>query len=578
MKQKIFWKIFGGQLIITMITSLLIIAFSFSAIRSFYIRTVERNLIRQGEIMKPEVVALLEADRIDDLKNMVLSIGERIPVRITVVRRDGFVLADSEEDPDVMEDHQFRPEVLRALGGEIGTSSRLSRTLNRKMFYIGIPIVRKGEIVEVLRLSMFAEDIREVFTDIRSDIALIFGVMVLLSILAVLILSRSISRPLQLLTEASRRIGAGKFETRVYLDRRDEVGELAKSFNFMTEHIKQLFTDLTRRRDELNTVLDAMDEGLVVLDGESRIRLCNKSFKKIAGRGEIADKYQWEIIREKDFTDYVKNMLQEKRGGVQEIAIRDKIYQCNGVFLSGRDEFVITLSDITEIKKLEKVKKDFVSNVSHELRTPLTSIKGFIETMEEEPAEDHTKYIDIIKRNTERLIAIVNDLLSLSELEDRRPDMTSENVDLEKLVMDVMEFFTPLIKNKGIKLNLTVEPGLPQINGNNLELEQMLSNLIDNAVKYTEKGSISLTLSKVDDGVRIHVSDTGIGIPRKDLKRIFERFYVVDKSRSRISGGTGLGLSIVKHIVLRHRGKIEVESAMGEGTQVTIFLPGPVVS
>ena len=558
---------------VTVLMSLLIIAFSFSAIRSFHIKTIKRNLERQGEILKPEIVSLLESDRTEDLGRLVMDTGKKIQVRITVIRKDGFVLADSEEDPDEMEDHQFRPEILRALGGEIGSSSRLSRTLKRKMYYVGIPIIREGDITEVLRLSMFSDDIRKVFKDIRSDIAVIFGVMILLSILAVLILSRSISRPLQLLTTASRRIGAGDFETKVYLPRRDEIGELSKSFNFMTDRIHRLFGDLSRRQNELNTVLDAMEEGLVVLNLESRVLLYNRSFRKIAARDEIADKYLWEIIREKGFTDYVKSLIQNKRGVVQEVDLGERVYQCNGVFLSDRDEFVITLADITEIKKLESIKKDFVSNVSHELRTPLTSIKGFIETIENEPSGDLRKYTEIIKRNTDRLIAIVNDLLVLSELENRRPDMTRENVDLEALLKGVLEFFSPLIKNKGLKLNLSVETGLPKFSGDALELEQMLSNMIDNAVKYTEKGSISLTLSKVSGGIRIHVADTGIGIPRKDLKRIFERFFVVDKSRSRKSGGTGLGLSIVKHIVLRHRGKIEVESTLGEGTEFTLVFP-----
>jgi len=573
MKKPIFWKIFGSQLLIILLMSALILILSFHSIRSFHQDTLQRNLERVGESLKISIVPMLAEGKIDELDELIKTTGKRIQVRITVIRNNGEVLADSAEDPIVMEDHQFRPEILRALGGEVGRSFRFSRTVQKKMFYVGIPVMRGEGVSEVMRLSVYADDMQGLLSTIRSDIAVIVGVMVLLSMAAVLILSRSISRPIHVLTEASRRIAAGDFESKVFLSRKDEMGELAESYNFMTEHISRLFSDLTRQHDELNTVLDAMLEGLVVLDAQGRIRLHNRSFKMIAQHDDITGKFHWEIIRDQKFDGFIKGMLQKKRGAVEELELSGKTYQCNGIFLSTRDELVLTMSDMTETRKLERIKKNFVSNVSHELRTPLTSIKGFIETLEDDRSADHRDYIGIIKRNTDRLIAIVNDLLTLSELENQKTTGSQADVDLKRLLLDVIDLFAPLIENKGIELNLSTDPRLPTIKGDVLELEQMLSNLIDNAVKYTEKGVISLTLSRVEKGISIKVSDTGIGIPEKDLDRIFERFYVVNKSRSRKSGGTGLGLSIVKHIVQRHRGEITVESAAGKGTLFTVVLP-----
>jgi len=270
--------------------------------------------------------------------------------------------------------------------------------------------------------------------------------------------------------------------------------------------------------------------------------------------------------------ELIKRGLEEKKNLIEEIALGEKIFLTSIAFIPSMNEISLIFHNITEIKRLEKIKKDFVLNVSHELRTPLTAIKGFIETLDEEIDAKHKHYLDILKRHTDRLINIVQDLLSLSKLEEKDVELNIEQVNLKSLIGEVLILFKNKIKEKGLSLRLALEDISP-IRGDTFKLEQMFINLIDNAVKYTDKGGIEISLKEEDKYVVIGIKDTGIGIPDKDINRIFERFYVVDKSRSRKLGGTGLGLSIVKHIVLLHNGKIDVESVPGKGTKFTIRLP-----
>jgi two-component system phosphate regulon sensor histidine kinase PhoR len=234
---------------------------------------------------------------------------------------------------------------------------------------------------------------------------------------------------------------------------------------------------------------------------------------------------------------------------------------------------VVILYDITEMKNVEKIKKDFVVNVSHELRTPLTAIKGFVETLEESVEDENRNFVEIIKRNTDRLINIVEDLLVLSELEEKGTTLELEELQLKEMVERILKIFEPRMKEKGLGLELHVKGSAPRIMADAFKLEQALINLIDNAVKYTEKGTIAISLRYQDSQVMIEIKDTGIGIPEEHIPRLFERFYVVDKSRSKRLGGTGLGLSIVKHIVLLHNGTLQVKSLPSQGTTFSISLP-----
>ena len=284
-------------------------------------------------------------------------------------------------------------------------------------------------------------------------------------------------------------------------------------------------------------------------------------------------KLYWEIIRNPRLAELLKNAGERREKFLEELTLEGKVFMCSGAPLEGGEGIVSVFYDITEIKNVEKVKKDFVSNVSHELRTPLTSIKGYAETLRKEiDTATGKKYLETIERNTDRLINIVNDLLLLSNLEEKAA-LELEDIDLGGLLENVIRIFDQRLKDKHLSFLIDVKDHLPPIKADRFKLEQMLVNILDNAVKYTDRGEITVSMDVHDKKVYIQVKDTGIGIPKDDIPRVFERFYVVDKSRSRKSGGTGLGLSIVKHIVLLHNVTIDIDSALGKGTLLTVTLP-----
>ncbi len=482
------------------------------------------------------------------------------------------MLADSQENPKKMENHGARPEVVEARSGKTGRALRFSSTKNQEMLYVAVPMEKNGRVVGVLRTSLFLAQIESLLSSLKMDILKVALIIAVLSLIGALLFSNSLSRPIKELMAAASRIGSGDFSAHVFLKKRDEIGRLADTFNYMSEQLSTSFSELSREKQELDAIISSLKEGLVVLDKRGAILHCNDSFRMLTAANVAEGQLFWEVFRNPDFTQLLEKSRKEKKGYTGEVEFADKIYACSVTFLEAGEKTVSVFHDITEIKKLERVKKDFVVNVSHELRTPLTAIKGFVETLEEEVTEEGKHYLDIIQRNTDRLINIVSDLLLLSELEEKE-ELQVEKIDLKALAQNVLHMFDHRLKEKGLTLSLEAAEGLPGIHGDPFKLEQMFVNLMDNALKYTEKGGITVSFCATDDRVSVQVTDTGIGIPKQDLPRIFERFYVVDKSRSRQFGGTGLGLSIVKHIVLLHNGAIDVQSSQGAGTTVTVILP-----
>jgi two-component system phosphate regulon sensor histidine kinase PhoR len=353
----------------------------------------------------------------------------------------------------------------------------------------------------------------------------------------------------------------------------DELRELGHSFNAMVEKTRGRMEQYIVRNEELTNIISSIHEGVLVLDTQGRITLCNHSFKKIFNKEIVEGKYYWEVLRDVKLSEVIGRITVEERYFTEEIQIDEETFLCSANFIISAQRIVLILHEITEIRNLALVKKDFVANVSHELRTPLTAIKGFAETLEEESSARHKKYFAIIKKHTDRITRIIQDLLLLSELEERGFLMERGEVNLEALVGNVLKIFGQKASEKDLSVKVDIHPAARRIRADAFKLEQLLINLVDNAIKYTEKGEIRITSTAYNGLLKIEVRDTGIGIPREHLGRIFERFYVVDKSRSKKLGGTGLGLSIVKHIVLLHNGEISVESKPKAGTHFTISLP-----
>ncbi len=573
MRISLFTRIFGGYLLVIALVSLLIPVLSFQAIKRNYTEMFTSSLKNLGISLAPQIADYLQKGKIGELGAYSKGLGEEIHTRITVVDPTGVVLADSEKDPRTMENHSGRPEVAEALRGSIGKSIRFSITVDDEMIYVALPIEKDGRLRGVLRMSAFLRDINRLLAHLQEKILQVALIITVIALLAALAISRGLSKPIKELVLAARNIAKGDFNSRITVTNQKELKELANSFNEMTVQIRDLFVHLNRQNEELGTIISSIQEVLLVLRKDGTIKLTNESFKKISNDPSPEGKFFWEVLRSPEFDDLVNRVKAEKRNISAEAELKDRVYFCSATLLASKEEIVTVCHDITDLKNLEQVKKDFVANISHELRTPLTAIKGFVETLEEEEQIENIRYLDIIKRHTGRLMNIVRDLLILSELEEKNLEAHFEEVFLNGTVSDMVKLFEQQAKQKGLSIEVDAERDDFVVRADPFKLEQMFINLIDNAIKYTDSGQVVISLREKGGNAEISVADTGAGISQEHLKRIFERFYVADKSRSKKLGGTGLGLSIVKHIVLLHGGTIDVESVPGKGTRFVVTLP-----
>jgi len=573
MKITIFFKAFFWYAVLAIVLLSTVLIYSIDTMSDHYVETLTAHLYDLGKVFSLQILTLVEDGDLAELNGVVSRIGDETGTRITVIDASGVVLADSMEDPLQMENHAARPEIRRALRGEVGSATRFSGTTGEDMHYVAVPLAIGGEITGVLRISRFLTEIDRVLWVLEKRIITIAIISLVISLIGAFVFSATLSRPVRDLIEASRSVAGGDLDTRVILSGRDELRELGDSFNVMTGQIQQLFGELSRRQEELAGIISSIRDGLAVLDADGRVILSNDAFRSISGEEEVDGKFYWEVLRAADFGDLVKTASAEKKSVVGEIRHEGKIYSCGASYVEAQDEVVVWFHDITEIRGVERVKKDFVVNLSHELRTPLTAIKGFLEAASDEVAGEAGHYLDIVKRHTDRLADIVEDLLNLSELEDRGSEIEPEEVDLEGVVRNVATIFERRLRDKHLSIRISAAEDVPRVMGDSYKLQQIFVNLIDNAIKYTEAGGITILIDAEGDAVTATVSDTGIGIPEEHRTRIFERFYVVDKSRSRKVGGTGLGLSIVKHIVLMHGGEISVTAVPGGGTAFKITFP-----
>ncbi len=578
MKRSIFLRVFVTYALLLLVFAALFLAVSFRTIKSHYLQTLARNLEILSRVIRPTVLSFLEERRLAELDALLKNQGKAVKTRLTVVDAEGVVLGDSEEDPSKMENHRFRPEIVEALRGKTGHSVRFSTTVREDMLYVAIPLEKDGTIIGALRSSLFISDINLLLASLRQEIGGVMGIIILFALVGAYFFSRTISQPIRELAQASRRVARGDFNVKMSPRFKDEWRDVATSFNAMTDEIKSLVVSLRNKKEDLDSILASMQEGILVLEKGGRIILSNASARRIFRQDQLEGKFYWEVAKTASFAQLVEGVRERGESLVSEVSLDERTYLGSASFLPAPERLVIVLSDITEMHNLAKVKKDLVVNVSHELRTPLTAIKGFAETLENEVEEKNIAYVRTILRHTDRMIRIVENLLLLAALEEPTLGLETEPVDLAELVEKIFKTFEPKAKEKGLAFRFVAEPDLPLIEVDPFRIEQMVINLVDNAIKYTDKGEVLVSLGKRENGLVFEVCDTGVGIPEEHLSRIFERFYVVDKSRAKKLGGTGLGLSIVKHIVHLHGGTIEVQSKPQQGSIFRVFLPFPRTS
>ena len=571
------WKYFFIYLILTVAISSILVFLSSREIRKHHIAFLKNSLRKKAVLIERIIESFLIDKNFDQLDSEIKEIGKNIGYRITIIGKEGIVFADSEDDPNRMENHSNRPEIYQALKNNFGYTIRYSTTLEEDMLYVAIPAVVEGEKVGVIRVSSYLKDINYAVNSVIIKIILITSILIFLVLIVSFLLSRAFSKPIGEIAKAAENIKKGNFNTRIFIRRKDEIGVLANSINEMARELQRLFNEIKIEKEELKLVLSSMKEALIVISEEGKILLYNESFNKVLNiNHDIKGKYYWEIIQNDSFNDLIKDVFTHKNNKIIELEIDNNIFLSNCSLISdiSENKVIIVFHNISEMKKLEEIKADFIINTTHELKTPLTSIRGFVETLEKELPETSKNFVAIILRNIDRLNLIVSDLLTLSDLERKNRKIEISEINIKETIDNLVNIFSKTLVKKKIKLKKEIQKDSIFIKADSFWIEQMLINLIDNAIKYNkEKGNITIKVFKNEKGVTFEVEDTGIGIKKENTERIFERFYVVNQSRSRKMGGTGLGLSIVKHIVNLHNGNIEINSEPEKGTNIRIIIP-----
>ncbi len=569
----IFSKIFVGYLVVIMMLSIAVIYFSFKTINKNYQEHSINQLVALNQSIEHQFLPLIKDSNYTALDRESKILGSRIKARITIININGLVLADSKLNPRRMENHLDRPEFSDAIEKGIGKSVRYSHSVQKNMLYVALPLTANAKVLGVCRLSIYMDDYENLLAGLKWKIVNILLITVVLSMIIAYFFSLSITRPLKKLVMISKAVGNGNYLLRTKFRRNDEIRVLGDSFNDMISKMEHQLENINAQKEKVNNMISSFQQALVVLDAEGRITLLNKSFQTLIDNRNPIGKFYWEALKEKKVDKLIKNILETGERSSIELQHLNNFYICEANRLDNNNEILVMFYDITDIKRLENVKKDFLVNVSHELRTPLTVIKGYLETIDENIDDNNKKYISIIQNHTNRLINIVSDLLAISSLEGKSVNLEISHINIASLMESAKLSFEQKLKAKELTLNINLDPTITMFKGDEFKMEQVLINLIDNALKYTEKGGIQINVINQHSYIQFEFIDTGIGIPEGDLDRIFERLYTVDKSRSRQMAGTGLGLSIVKHIVMLHNGKISVESELNKGSKFTVLLP-----
>jgi two-component system, OmpR family, phosphate regulon sensor histidine kinase PhoR len=548
---------------------------------------LEDTLITQARLISqfisPDIIEQADLSRIQPL---VLEAKRNTAARITIIAKDGKVLGDSEADPAAMENHKSRPEVDDALNGIISYSSRFSFTLHKNMLYTAIPALnRHNNVTGVIRVSLPLATVKELTINVLGNLWAGILIVLILTILLGYISAHFISRPIVSINQIAAKAAQGDLEQEITISTNDEIGDLARTLNLMFSQLKDKIEEMNKEKNKISAILGSMSEGVIACDNNSRILLMNQTIEQMFSvkPDDYQGKMFLEVIRNNDLHDILTRVISGGRLIRKEISIllpveKTFLIHANPLLYSQKVVgAVMVLHDITEIKRLENMRKEFVSNVSHELRTPLTSIRGFIETMLGGALEDRNnnrRFLNIIDSQAQRLGKLIDDILEISKMESEEPKLNIKPLDIQELIQEVMISFKPQLDKAKIKLSAQIKDTLPQVYADRDKIKQVLINLIDNAIKFNrENGSIKIGAETTDRVLKVNIADTGLGIPDKDISRIFERFYRVDKARSRELGGTGLGLAIVKHIIEAHHGKVGVESIEGQGSTFWFTLP-----
>ncbi len=587
---KLKWQLFPSYIVVLICAMLSVAWYGTHSYKKFYVEQMITFLEAQSTLILSRVTELTAAEQYAELNTFCRETGRKISTRITVIRQNGDVVCDSDEDPGAMQNHAKRPEVVQALAGSLGSSQRFSTTTKQQMLYVAIPIRWNNAPAGVLRASVPLTAIETELQSLYARIAMGIGIVIVFASAMTFFIAKKISHPLEQMKNDSLRFANGDFSEKIAVTGSEEIVGLAQAMNRMALQLDERLRAILSKSKELETVLSSMIEGVIAVDLHEKVLYMNTSAHQQLDidQHDVQGKRLLEVVRNIELLRFIQLTLsgneQTEKTIVFHLGKKDeRILQVHGAQLfdakKKRIGALVVTNDVSRLLRLENLRRDFVANVSHELKTPITSIKGYVETLLDETEEHprHVKdFLEIVSKQTNRLEAIVEDLLSLAKIEQKSG--ARDEMSLEKgRIIDVLRGATEACCVRAGDHNIQIKLNCPEniyglINGP--LLEQAVINLLDNAIKYSKpEGVVEIDTKLREKDILIHVKDSGVGIAPEHLARLFERFYVVDKGRSRESGGTGLGLAIVKHIIQAHGGSVKVESDPGKGSIFTLYLP-----
>lgn len=586
-KRPFFWNILPLFLVVTIISGALLFTFAVNGFKLSYSKVTEQRLKEHAIILR-EMLSLSDSSNLSNINSMINDAMKDASIRITIINLDGKVLADNRSNPDRLDNHRDRPEIIKAYKGEVGISVRYSESIKRELMYVAVPLSNDKQNF-IVRASLPLLSVTDAIKGYSFRLTIAYLAILFIAIISSVVISRRVAKPLESLTTQAQRFAEGNLvrSYRSYPNRETE--RLAESMNIMADELDQRIKILTYRRNMQRAVFSSMYEGVVAVDSDEKIILINSAASEIfeLSEDDVIGCYLQEVIRNTRIQKFVHQLMQKNLKIDKEVMVissneQERYIQFHGATLKDEEGegkgAVFVMHDISDLKRMEMMRREFVANVSHELRTPLTAIKGFVETLEDGAINDKKEskhFLGIITKHVRRLNTIIEDLLTISRLEKDESESAIELalVSFSDLYSNIVEVCKPKAVEKHVEILSEGDVAKTFLCSSQL-LEQAVINLVDNAIKYSpEKGHVLVTCDSEEGDIIINVKDEGPGIAAFHLPRLFERFYRVDKARSRKDGGTGLGLSIVKHIINLHNGNVSVESIVGKGSTFTIRIP-----
>lgn len=577
MKKSIFRRIFILYLLIILLSGIFGEVYITSALRENFIDNLKKNLSSQINLIS-KGISFKQAN----LDNICKQLKKNTGARVTIISNDGKVIGDSDTDSALMDNHLHRTEIEQAVLFGIGMSIRHSDTLRHDFLYVAKSQPQGENREGFIRLAVSLKEVNSSINLLRIKIVFVVVLVLLATGVFAIWQTDYLRRLLKQITDFSKSLSRGDRDARLFLKNTDEFNEIAENLTSMSVNLRKMIAVSEDEKNRLNVILKSIPDALLIIDSKGIITLSSSSSKNFFGNIPITGMQFVEVIRNQKLSDLIEEVRKSLLPGMTEFRIESPMEKYLSVRVSPLfykeneiSGFVAVFHDITQIEKLEQARKDFVANVSHEIKTPITAIKGFADTLLEGALDDKEnafKFIQTIKSNSERINTLVDDLMTISKIELGAIRVEKAMVDLEDIFRNVIDLFKDKASAKSLSLTESNMPGIKEINADRNRLIQILNNLVDNAVKFTETGGVTFGIAKEDEKTFLFVEDTGIGISQKHLPRLGERFYRVDPARSRKMGGTGLGLAIVKHLVKAHGWSMKIESIPGKGTKVRIYL------